>query len=173
MDSNRVLIPPPVLAAAAVILQRLVPAARRARGIRRVAAMILAGGSAGLALSAADNFRRQHTTVEPTEPSRASTLVTTGPNEITRNPMYLGLVGLLSAHAVTRGSALAWIPVGAFAALLDRVQIPAEEEALREKFGEAYVAYCERVPRWAGRSGRLASTRCARPGHRPHARFTV
>jgi protein-S-isoprenylcysteine O-methyltransferase Ste14 len=85
------------------------------------------------------------------EPSKATTLVTTGANRLTRNPMYLGLAGILTAHAVARGSWAASLPVGAFVAVMDRVQVPAEEAALEERFGEDYRAYVADVPRWVDR----------------------
>jgi protein-S-isoprenylcysteine O-methyltransferase Ste14 len=75
-------------------------------------------------------------------------LVTSGVNGRTRNPMYLGLTGLLVAHAIRRGSVWGLVPVGAFIAVLDRVQIPMEEAALEEHFGAEYQAYRARVPRW-------------------------
>jgi protein-S-isoprenylcysteine O-methyltransferase Ste14 len=88
--------------------------------------------------------------VDPLEPARASTLVTTGPNAITRNPMYVGLTGLLVAHAILRGSWPALAPVAGFVAYLDRVQIRAEEKALLVRFGAEYDAYRSQVPRWLG-----------------------
>ena len=85
-------------------------------------------------------------------------LVTSAVNARTRNPMYVGLVGLLLANAIRRGSPWGLAPVAAFILLMDRVQIPAEEAALSERFGTDYEAYRARVPRWLdrrsfGRSG--------------------
>ena len=104
-----------------------------------------------LAAAAAGQFRRQDTTVDPVHPSRASVLVTTGANSITRNPMYVGLTGLLVAHAVWHGSWRALVPVAGFVALIDRLQIQAEESALAEKFGTSYAAYRAATPRWLDR----------------------
>ena len=60
-----------------------------------------------------------------------------------------------SRRAIARRSWWALLPVAGFVAVIDRTQIRAEEEALRERFGEAYAAYARRVPRWVGpvRSG--------------------
>ncbi len=151
-------IPPPVFLAAAAVLQRLL--ARRAGPPprwRRFASAALALVSLVLPATAALTFRTRRTTVSPLDPSAASTLVTDGPNAVTRNPMYLGMAGLLSAHAMHRGSWLAVIPVAGFMAVIDRLQIPAEERALAERFGPAYVAYCARVPRWLPGVRRRAS----------------
>jgi protein-S-isoprenylcysteine O-methyltransferase Ste14 len=110
-----------------------------------------ATGIAGLLLCALGvlPFRRVGTTVDPTRPERASTLVTTGIYSLTRNPMYLGMLlvsvawGLWLANAV--GLILAPL---AFLLYLDRVQIPREEHALAAAFGSDYTAYAGRVRRW-------------------------
>jgi protein-S-isoprenylcysteine O-methyltransferase Ste14 len=88
--------------------------------------------------------------VDPFHPERTSTLVTTGPNSITRNPMYVGMAGLLVAHAVLRGKPVALLPVGGFVTIIDRWQIGAEEPALATHFGQEYDAYRARTPRWLG-----------------------
>ena len=75
-------------------------------------------------------------------------LVTDGPNALTRNPMYVGMAGVLTAHALVRRGWLPVLPLAAFVAVIDRTQIRPEEAALRELFGEKYDAYCARVPRW-------------------------
>ena len=78
-------------------------------------------------------------------------LVTSGANAISRNPMYVGMAGLLLAHAVWRGSWTALLPLAGFVAFIDRAQIRAEESALLEKFGAAYEAYKATTPRWIDR----------------------
>ncbi|QOR69860.1 isoprenylcysteine carboxylmethyltransferase family protein [Ruania alkalisoli] len=151
-------IPPPVFLVAAAVLQQLL--ARRAGPPprwRRVASAALALVSLALPTTAALTFHSRRTTVSPLDPSAASALVTDGPNAFTRNPMYLGMAGLLTAHAWRRGSWLAVLPVAGFVAVIDRLQVPAEESALAERFGPAYVAYCARVPRWLPGVRRLAS----------------
>lgn len=80
-------------------------------------------------------------------------LVTTGANAVSRNPMYVGMAGLLVANALRRGSWTALLPVVAFTLVIDRVQIAAEEAALLAHFGADYEAYLAAVPRWIdGRS---------------------
>lgn len=73
-----------------------------------------------------------------------------GPNAVSRNPMYVGLAGLLVAYAIDRRSLAALGPVAMFVLAIDRLQIPTEEAALRDLFGEDYEAYVRRVPRWLG-----------------------
>jgi protein-S-isoprenylcysteine O-methyltransferase Ste14 len=70
---------------------------------------------------------------------------------VSRNPMYVGLAGLLVANAVRLGAWKALVPVAAFALVIDRLQIPAEESALLANFGADYEAYRATVPRWLGR----------------------
>lgn len=123
----------------------------RPSATRAVVATAVAGASVGLAAASARQFRRQGTTVEPFEPARATVLVTTGVNSISRNPMYVGMAGVLVAHAVSLGSWRALLPVAAFTAYIDRVQIAAEEPALLANFGADYEAYQASVPRWLDR----------------------
>lgn len=103
-----------------------------------------------MAGTASHRFRASGTTVNPVHPERASVLVTSGANSVSRNPMYVGLAGLLAAHALWRGSAAAWVPVIGFVTLIDRVQIGAEETALAATFGSEYDAYRSSTPRWLG-----------------------
>jgi len=142
-------VPPPVLALAAGFAQRLLtgPARTPTTG-RAAAATAVSLASVALAGGASRAFRRSGTTVKPFHPEQASTLVTTGSNVISRNPMYVGMTGLLVAHAIWGGSWSALLPVAAFVAVIDRVQIRAEESALHAKFGLAYDAYRAATPRW-------------------------
>jgi len=145
-------VPPPAVALAAGLAQRLLtresqpltPARAVAAGTTAVASFALAGSAAG-------EFRRAGTTLEPFDPGQASVLVTTGANSISRNPMYVGLAGMLVAHAALRGSWVALIPAVGFTVLINRLQIAAEEAALRTRFGADYDVYCAEVPRWLGR----------------------
>jgi len=116
--------------------------------MRALCAAAVATASVGLLAGSVQRFKRDGTTVNPLDPSQATGLVTDGPNAVTRNPMYVGMAGLLTAHALLRGGWRTALPVAAFVGVIDRVQIRPEEEALRERFGERYEAYCGRVRRW-------------------------
>ena len=144
--------PPPALALVACLAQQtLTPGTSPPTAVRAVVASGTAAASAGLAATAARQFVRRGTTLEPFDPSQASVLVTTGPNAITRNPMYVGLTGLLVANAVRRGSWAALLPVAGFVLVMDRLQIAREERALLAGFGADYEAYRTAVPRWLDR----------------------
>ncbi|UFU07478.1 methyltransferase family protein [Ruania halotolerans] len=152
MNLREVHVPPPVVLLAAGLAQRALSRnAPRPGRWRQVASLALAAGSAALPVTAALTFISQRTTVSPLAPEHATSLITSGPNALTRNPMYLGMAGLLAAHAVQRGSWAAVGPLGLFVLTVDRWQIRGEEEALRRLFGAEYGAYCARVPRWLGR----------------------
>lgn len=143
------LVPPPLLAVAAAFAQRaLTGAGSRPTATRAVATTVVALASTALAGSASRQFRRIGTTFHPVHPERASVLVTTGSNAVSRNPMYVGLTGLLLAHAVWRGSWVALVPVAGFVGVIDRLQVEAEESALVAKFGAEYETYRASVPRW-------------------------
>ncbi len=145
-------LPPPLLALAAGFAQRaLTPGAPPPSAARALVAGAVAGTSVGLAAASARQFRRQGTTVDPFDPSRAAVLVTTGVNAVSRNPMYVGMAGLLVANGVRRGAWAGLLPVAAFVLVIDRLQIAAEEPALRANFGADYEAYRASVPRWLDR----------------------
>ena len=145
-------VPPPVLALTAALAQRaLTPGATPPTPARFAAATTMALASVSVAGASASEFRRHGTTVEPFHPDRSTYLVTSGANSISRNPMYLGMAGLLAANAVRKGSWVAVMPLAAFVLIIDRLQIKTEEAALRTNFGPEYETYCAEVPRWLGR----------------------
>jgi protein-S-isoprenylcysteine O-methyltransferase Ste14 len=148
--------PPPLLAIAAGVAQSVLTKGTRPLTVSRGAAAIaVAAGSGTFAAAAAGQFRRQGTTLEPINPARASVLVTTGANSVSRNPMYVGLAGLLAANALRLGSWKALLPVVAFTLVIDQVQVAAEESSLLANFGADYEAYRATVPRWLGRRSSL------------------
>lgn len=141
-------VPPAAIFAIALAGQRAVT--RRSRGTvgSALAGAALAGASAALLLGSVRAFAARGTTVAPHRPDSASALVTDGPNAVTRNPMYLGMLGLLLASAISRPRLAALLPTFGFWWAVDRCQIPAEEQALAERFAQDYEDYCRRVPRW-------------------------
>jgi protein-S-isoprenylcysteine O-methyltransferase Ste14 len=105
---------------------------------------------AGLLVAVAGvwEFRRARTTVNPMRPTNASSLVTSGIYRFTRNPMYVGDVLILLAVVVFFSNPLGLAGVVLFIVWMNLLQIPAEERALRERFGAAYADYCRKVRRW-------------------------
>lgn len=93
-------------------------------------------------------FLRARTTIDPVHIERASTLITSGAYARTRNPMYVGLVLLLTAWTAWLGHPALLIGPFLFLLWLTRFQILPEERLLAEKFGEAYAHYRRKVRRW-------------------------
>jgi len=154
-------LPPPVwmllFAVAMWLLQRhwpvliLIPAPWNRLGWAVMAA------AAAAPIAAFRQFTHAHTTPNPHTPEATTTLVTTGVYAWTRNPMYLGLSGLLLGWAIRLGALSAFAGPLLFVPLMVRIQIRPEECTLRAKFGEDYERYCRGVNRWLGRSGPASS----------------
>jgi protein-S-isoprenylcysteine O-methyltransferase Ste14 len=104
-----------------------------------------------ISVAAGRRFREARTTFDPVRPELTTHLVTEGVYRFSRNPMYLGLVLMLSAWALWLGTATPWVVPPLFAIWMSITQIAPEERALEKVFGEAYVAYRRSVNRWIGR----------------------
>ena len=149
-------IPPPLIDAACALLMwalaRALPQAQLwppggSAGVVGAALALAALGGA-VALAGTLEFRRAHTTVNPLAPRRASTLVTRGIYRVTRNPMYLGMLGVLAGWAVWLGNIAAWLGLPLSMALLTVLQIRPEERSLAERFGADFERDAARVRRW-------------------------
>jgi protein-S-isoprenylcysteine O-methyltransferase Ste14 len=106
---------------------------------------MIGSASMGLLLWAVTAFRRHEATVDPLAPERASRLVSDGPFRVTRNPMYVAMVGTLVANACGRRSVLGFLPPAGFVLVINKAQIEAEERAMATNFGadwERYIAWC-------------------------------
>ena len=73
-------------------------------------------------------------------------LITQGPYGVVRNPIYLGMFGLMVATGLAYS--IWWALGGAILVFLlgNRIRIRAEEKLLREAFGERFDDYARRVP---------------------------
>ncbi|OGF99569.1 hypothetical protein A2Y99_04355 [Candidatus Gottesmanbacteria bacterium RBG_13_37_7] len=82
----------------------------------------------------------------PTDPPK--NLVTKGIYKYTRNPMYLSVLVILFGYFLLFGHLLLLIyPIIAF--LFFHLFITLyEEPILRKKFGQDYIRYCQKIPRW-------------------------
>jgi len=90
-------------------------------------------------------FQKKTTPIPTGEPSA---LVIDGPYRFTRNPMYLGLLPILTSIAFFTGSAIYLLsPLMTFY-VVDRLFIPYEEAKLERLFGEDYAQLKSRVKRW-------------------------
>ena len=144
--------PPPTLYAAAFLvgylLHRAHPMPISGDGDRwlEVAGSLLIGLWAAMMIAAFAMFMRAHTNILPNRP--ATTLVTSGPYRLTRNPMYVSLVLLYAGGALLLDSwwPLLFLPMVVVA--IDRLVIAREERYLLDAFGGHYDAYRRRVRRW-------------------------
>jgi len=93
-------------------------------------------------------FRRAKTTVNPMQPGKATSLVSTGVYRRTRNPMYVGLLFILFAWFVFLRSPWSLVGPVAFFAWINWLQIVPEERILSTLFGEEYAHYKAQVRRW-------------------------
>lgn len=104
----------------------------------------------GLAIgfSGVITFIRSKTTANPKRPTDAARLVKTGVYRYSRNPMYLGMLFLLTAWAVQLGNMISILGIIFYIAYMTRFQIVPEERALQAKFQEDFLAYKKQVRRW-------------------------
>jgi len=145
-------VPPLAVAVFIAMLMWLVssalPAFRFVFPAQRLCTLILAvAGAVAIALGIA-SFKRARTTINPTKPGSASSLVVSGVYAFTRNPMYLGLLLVMAGWAVFLSNVLAFFFLPAFVLYMNRFQIEPEERALTARFGQEFIAYKSRARRW-------------------------
>lgn len=78
-------------------------------------------------------------------------LVVRGLYRWVRNPMYVGVLSILTAETIWLGSSALALYTLCVLGLFSLFVLVYEEPALRRLFGEEYVRYCARVPRWIPR----------------------
>ncbi|MEA3301771.1 MAG: isoprenylcysteine carboxylmethyltransferase family protein [Pseudomonadota bacterium] len=93
-------------------------------------------------------FFRAKTTFHPLKLDNTSALVTSGMYRFTRNPMYLGLLLLLTGMAIWLGGLTPFLMLPLFVWILNNRQIIHEERILEEKFEQHYLEYKQKVRRW-------------------------
>ena len=112
----------------------------------------LGGGLAiiglGTAVMGVTEFKKAQTTVNPHAPNDATSLVTSGIYQYSRNPMYLGLSLALLGWALYLSNSSAFILVPVFVIYISRFQIQPEEKVMMQKFDNEYQRYTTKVRRW-------------------------
>lgn len=95
----------------------------------------------------ADAIFKKYTT--PVKPHELPThLVHEGPFRFSRNPMYLGMTGLLLGIAVVLGSVSSLAGPIVFWCVIDRCLIPMEEKNMEHVFKDEFNRYKQQVRRW-------------------------
>ncbi|MCK3654671.1 hypothetical protein A4G19_02480 [Pasteurellaceae bacterium Macca] len=141
-------IPPPVLFALALLVIFFLPQSGQIGALEYVAVGLACLLGFVCAISSIYAFYRANTTVNPHDPNKTSTLVTTGIYRVTRNPMYMALLYFLVAFSFWQTSLLGLFVVLGVKIYLTRYQIMPEERILAAKFPKEYAQYQQRVPRW-------------------------
>ena len=143
-------IPPVVTSAVTAIGMWFVSRTLPTFALAPLRVVAVAMGIAGVMVtgSALLSFRRARTTVNPMQPSSASSLVTSGIYRYTRNPMYLGMLFVLVGWALYLANVLAFLFLPAFIVYMNRFQIEPEERAMTALFGQEFLEYASRVRRW-------------------------
>jgi len=99
-------------------------------------------------INAIIGFRRAKTTVNPLDPGKTTKLVVGGVFRLRRNPMYLGILVVMTGWAIWIGSFYNLALLALFIYYITEFQIKPEEEVLRPLFDETYADYCSKVRRW-------------------------
>ncbi len=108
-----------------------------------IAPIVLGLTFAGVAIR---QFTKAETNIVPL--TESTTLVTNGIFNVTRNPMYVGMVAILIGTALLQNDLWPWFVIALFW-LVIRIRFVRPEETLMEQtFGEQYVEYKARVRRW-------------------------
>ncbi len=114
----------------------------------KVASYVIFGLGVVIALVAVIKFKKEDTTVDPTSPSKSTSLVINGVYRYTRNPMYLSFFLWLLAYSLYLGNPINLLSLVFFIIYMNNFQIKAEERVLKETFGNEYEVYSSRVRRW-------------------------
>ena len=145
-------VPPVAVASIAALcmwlLSRWTPGLEWGQPWRLGTAVLLLATGVLVAVAGVLEFRRARTTVNPTTPQAASSMVRSGIYRHTRNPMYLGMLLVLAAWAAWLANPAAAAVLPAFLLYINRFQIEPEERILSRLFAGEFDAYRRSVRRW-------------------------
>ena len=133
---------------AGALVQRACPVHLAAAWSRQleIIGFVLFGAGAVSAIWCQVIFRRARTTTVPGQLS--SRLIANGPYQVSRNPMYVGLIIAYLGEAAILNQIWPVLFLVATVLYLNTIVIPVEESRLRQTFGDEYLQYCARVRRW-------------------------
>lgn len=149
-DNPGVKVFPPLLFVVALIvmlaLRYVWPLAIGGRPFTLVLGVALAALAVAIIAWGRSTMLRGGTNVNPTLPTTA--IITGGPFGFTRNPLYLGLIGLLLGIGLMFDSWWAVVALIATFPILHYGVVLREEAYLERKFGEPYRSYKASVRRY-------------------------
>ena len=99
-------------------------------------------------LSAIILFKKYKTTITPLNPSNATKLIVNGIYKFSRNPMYLGLLLVLSGISIIQNPIGGLLFIPSFILYLNHFQIIPEESTMLDLFKDDFLKYKENVRRW-------------------------
>ena len=137
-----------VLAGAMWFAARELPSLAFSLPWRDSLAVTVFGGGILVILAGLYEFQKAKTTFNPMTPDAASSVVTSGIYRVSRNPMYLGFLLVLTGWAIFLSHVLPFLVLPVFVLYMNRFQILPEERALSAKFGEGYDRYKQAARRW-------------------------
>ncbi|MBC7811135.1 MAG: isoprenylcysteine carboxylmethyltransferase family protein [Burkholderiales bacterium] len=149
-DNPGVIAPPPLIFLAGTVLGlllhwllplRLIPDA-----LQVPVALVPLIASVILGLSAAQQFIRAGTHLEPNRPSTA--IVTSGPYRFTRNPIYLAMALFQTGIGIMVDGVWVLLLLIPVLLVVNYGIIMREERYLERKFGDEYRRYKQSVRRW-------------------------
>ena len=144
------LMPPPVLfgllVKAAFLVQFLALGGVHVSKVSALAGGLLIAASMALLAASKQSFREAGTPVRPK--SRTTAIVNAGPYGFTRNPMYLGMAGVMTGLAVILGSVALAVAAVAFIVVVHYGVVLREERYLLGLYGDTYRSYQQQVRRW-------------------------
>ena len=93
-------------------------------------------------------FIKSKTTINPQNFKNVNNLVSSGIFKISRNPMYLGMLIIISSTVVYYLNYFSFFTPFIFYFWINEFQIKREEKKLEEKFGSDYKKYKSKTKRW-------------------------
>jgi len=93
-------------------------------------------------------FIKSKTTIDPIKFKKVNKLITSGIYKYSRNPMYLGLLMIVTSTSIFYLNIFSIITPIIFYFWINRFQIKREEIFLTEKFGNDYILYMSKTRRW-------------------------
>ena len=93
-------------------------------------------------------FIKSKTTIDPIKFKKVNKLITSGIYKYSRNPMYLGLLMLVTSTSIFYLNIFSITTPFFFYYWINKFQIKREEIFLTEKFGNEYLLYKTKTRRW-------------------------
>lgn len=150
LDHPRVRIAPPLIFGghliSAFVLHWLVPLPLKLAPSEKAIGFVLLLAGFSLGGLAVRQLVRAHTSPDPHQPTTA--LVTDGPYRLSRNPIYLGFLGIFLGFTVMFGTLWGLVLTPSLILAVTRAAIRPEEAYLEGKFSGRYSLYRSRVRQW-------------------------